>query len=80
VQEAVKDLTKTVERVGGDTDWVLAMLEDVIKAMEKIDDIRNILIEKTFVGYQTSMLQLCHSMAKKSQDLVSQPPFKIWLL
>ena len=49
------------------------MLEDVTKAMEKIDDVHSITIEKTFVGYQTSMLQLCRSMAKNSQDLVIIP-------
>jgi len=70
----VRDLTKTIEQFGGDTSWVSAMLEDVTKAMEKIDDVHSISVEKTFVGYQTSMLQLCRSMAKNSQDLVSPPP------
>lgn len=47
------------------------MLEDVAKAMSKVDDLGNITVEKTFVGYQTSMLQLCQSIAKHSQELVS---------
>lgn len=69
--EAIRDLTKTLEQFGGDTSWVAAMLEDVAKAMGKVDDLSNITIEKTFVGYQTSMLQLCQSIAKHSQELVS---------
>ena len=47
------------------------ILEDVIKVMEKIDDGHNFTVEKTSVGYQTSMLQLCHSLAKNLQDLVN---------
>ena len=47
------------------------MLEDIAKAMSKVDDLNNVTVEKTFVGYQTSMLQLCQSIAKHSQELVS---------
>lgn len=64
-------MTKTLEQFGGDTSWVAAMLEDVAKAMSKVDDLNNVTVEKTFVGYQTSMLQLCQSIAKHSQELVS---------
>ena len=64
-------MTKTLEQFGGDTSWVAGMLEDVAKAMSKVDDLGNITVEKTFVGYQTSMLQLCQSIAKHSQELVS---------
>lgn len=44
------------EQFGGDSSWVIAMLEDVAKTRAKVDYLNNVTIEKTFVGYQTSML------------------------
>ena len=72
-QEAVGDINKTVEQFGGDTSWVSAMLEHVTEAMEKIDNVHNITAEKTYIGYQTAMFQLCRNIAKHSQDLVKHP-------
>lgn len=72
VHEAIKDLTTTTEQFDEFTSsWVTDMLEDVAKAVVKADDLSNIRIEKTYVGYRNLMLQSCQIIDKRSSELVS---------
>jgi hypothetical protein len=80
LREALQDLTISIEQIAAEAGVVTSLLEQINKAVAKIDERCIISPKDSFVDFQTRMVNAAKEIAKTSTDMVSNTTFQYLML
>ena len=70
MQEAVSDLTQTLDKAGGEAGLISGMVDEIQKAMARLEETLPDEVDQTYADYQTATFDHCKAVVKHTQEMV----------